>query len=70
MLTLRLLVIALAHNTILNSTWLESPEGPHVRVHRSVQLGIGVATTRGPLVPVIADAHSKTTRGLASRTAE
>ena len=69
-LTLRLLVIALAHNTILNSTWLDSPEGPRVRVHRSVHLGIGVATTRGLLVPVIADAHNKTTRELASRTAE
>ncbi len=69
-LTLRLLVIALAHNTILNSTWLDSPEGPRVRVHRSVHLGIGVATRRGLLVPVIADAHNKTTRELASRTAE
>jgi 2-oxoisovalerate dehydrogenase E2 component (dihydrolipoyl transacylase) len=69
-LTLRLLVIALAHNTILNSTWLDSPEGPRVRVHRSVHLGIGVATRRGLLVPVIADADNKTTRELASRTAE
>jgi 2-oxoisovalerate dehydrogenase E2 component (dihydrolipoyl transacylase) len=69
-LTLRLLVIALAHNTILNSTWLDSPEGPQVRVHRSVHLGIGVATRRGLLVPVIADAQNKTTRELASRTAE
>jgi 2-oxoisovalerate dehydrogenase E2 component (dihydrolipoyl transacylase) len=69
-LTLRLLVIALAHNTILNSTWLDSPEVPRVRVHRSVHLGIGVATRRGLLVPVIADAHNKTTRELASRTAE
>jgi len=69
-LTLRLLVIALAHNTILNSTWLGSPEGPQVGVHRSVHLGIGVATTRGLLVPVIADAHNKTTRELASRTTE
>jgi 2-oxoisovalerate dehydrogenase E2 component (dihydrolipoyl transacylase) len=69
-LTLRLLIIALAHNTILNSTWLDSPDGPQVRVHRSVHLGIGVATTRGLLVPVIADAHNKTTRELAGRTAE
>jgi pyruvate dehydrogenase E2 component (dihydrolipoamide acetyltransferase) len=69
-LTLRLLAIALAHNTILNSTWLDSPAGPQLRVHRSVHLGIGVATERGLLVPVIADAHSKTTRELASRTAE
>jgi pyruvate dehydrogenase E2 component (dihydrolipoamide acetyltransferase) len=69
-LTLRLLVIALAHNTILNSTWVDSPEGPQVRVHRSVHLGFGVATERGLLVPVIADAQNKTMRELASRTAE
>ena len=69
-LTLRLLVIALAHNTILNSTWLDSPQGPQVRVHPSVHLGFGVATPRGLLVPVITDAQAKTTRELASRTAE
>ncbi|GAB7143708.1 dihydrolipoamide acetyltransferase family protein [Mycobacterium riyadhense] len=69
-LTLRLLVIALTHNEILNSTWVESPEGPQVHVHRGVHLGFGVATKRGLLVPVITDAHNKTTRELASRTAE
>jgi len=69
-LTLRLLVITLTHNTILNSSWLESSAGPELRVHRSVHLGIGVATERGLLVPVIADAQDKTTRELASRTAE
>lgn len=69
-LTLRLLVIALIHNTILNSTWVDSPEGPQVHVHRGVHLGFGVATKRGLLVPVIADAQNKTTRELASRAAE
>jgi 2-oxoisovalerate dehydrogenase E2 component (dihydrolipoyl transacylase) len=69
-LTLRLLVIALGHNVILNSTWVDSPEGPVVRVHRGVHLGFGVATPRGLLVPVITDAQDKTTRELASRTAE
>jgi 2-oxoisovalerate dehydrogenase E2 component (dihydrolipoyl transacylase) len=69
-LTLRLLVIALTHNVILNSTWVDSPQGPQLRVHRGVQLGFGVATTRGLLVPVINDAQSKTTRELAGRTAE
>lgn len=69
-LTLRLLVIALRHNEILNSTWVDSPEGPHVRVEHRVHLGFGVATERGLLVPVIADAHAKATRELASRTAE
>lgn len=69
-LTLRLLVIALGHNEILNSTWVESPQGPQVRVDHRVHLGIAVATERGLLVPVIADAHNKTTRELASRAAE
>ena len=69
-LTMRLLVIALRHNEILNSTWIDSPDGPGVRVEHRVHLGFGVATTRGLLVPVITDAHTKTTRELASRTAE
>lgn len=69
-LTLRLLVIALSHNVILNSTWVDSPDGPQVHVHRGVHLGFGVATERGLLVPVIADAQKMTTRELAGRTAE
>jgi 2-oxoisovalerate dehydrogenase E2 component (dihydrolipoyl transacylase) len=69
-LTLRLLVVALSHNTILNSTWVDSPEGPQVHVHRGVHLGFGVATERGLLVPVIADAQKMTTRELARRTGE
>lgn len=68
-LTMRLLLIALRHNEILNSTWVDSPDGPQVRVHRRVHLGFGVATPRGLLVPVIADAHDKNTRELATRAA-
>jgi 2-oxoisovalerate dehydrogenase E2 component (dihydrolipoyl transacylase) len=69
-LTLRLLVIALTRNIVLNSTWVDAPDGPQVHVHRAVHLGFGVATDRGLLVPVITDAQNKTTRELASRTAE
>lgn len=69
-LTLRLLVIALTHNEILNSTWIDSPGGPQVHVNRGVHLGFGVATERGLLAPVITDAQNKTTRELVSRTAE
>ncbi len=61
-LTLRMLVIALTHNEILNSTWVDSPDGPQVHVHRHVHLGFGVATKRGLLVPVITDVQDKTTR--------
>lgn len=69
-LTLRLLVIALRHNEILNSTWADSAQGPQLRVGHRVHLGIAVATERGLLVPVLADAQGKTTRELAARAAE
>jgi 2-oxoisovalerate dehydrogenase E2 component (dihydrolipoyl transacylase) len=64
-LTLRLLVIALTHNKILNSTWVDGPDGAQVHSHHAVHLGFAVATPRGLLVPVIADAQDKTTRQLA-----
>jgi pyruvate dehydrogenase E2 component (dihydrolipoamide acetyltransferase) len=64
-ITLRLLVIALTHNKILNSTWADVPDGPQVHSHHAIHLGFAVATPRGLLVPVIADAQDKTTRELA-----
>jgi pyruvate dehydrogenase E2 component (dihydrolipoamide acetyltransferase) len=64
-LTLRLLVIALTHNRILNSTWVDGPDGPQVRSHHAVHLGFAVAAPRGLLVPVVTDAQDKTTRELA-----
>ncbi|HET9888951.1 MAG TPA: dihydrolipoamide acetyltransferase family protein [Mycobacterium sp.] len=69
-LTLRLLVIALRHNEMLNATWVDSPQGPQVRVAHRVHLGIAAATERGLLVPVVADAHTMTTRELAHRATE
>lgn len=69
-LTLRLLVIALRHHEVLNSTWVYSPDGPQTHVNHRVHLGFAVATQRGLLVPVVTDAHNKTTRELAVRTAE
>src|SRR5262249_25935228 len=69
-LTLRLLVIALTHHKLLNATWVDGAEGPEVHTHRNVNLGFGVATDRGLLVPVVADAQAKTTRELASCVAE
>lgn len=69
-LALRLLVIALTRHPILNSTWVDGEDGPQVHVHRTVNLGVAVATDRGLLVPVVADAQSKTTRELAARVAE
>ena len=64
-LTLRLLVIALTHNKILNSTWVDAPDGPQVHTHHAIHLGFAVAAPRGLLVPVVTDAQDKTTRELA-----
>jgi 2-oxoisovalerate dehydrogenase E2 component (dihydrolipoyl transacylase) len=64
-LTLRFLVIALTHNKILNSTWVDGPDGPQVHSHHAIHLGFAVAAPRGLLVPVVADAQDKTTRDLA-----
>lgn len=64
-LTLRLLTIALHHHPMLNSTWVDTTDGPQIHLHRAVHLGFGVAAPRGLLVPVVADAQDKTTRELA-----
>ena len=64
-LTLRLVVIALTHNKILNSTWVDGPDGPQVNSHHAIHLGFAVAAPRGLMVPVVADAQDKTTRELA-----
>ena len=69
-LFLRLLVLALTHHRILNSTWVDGPEGPHVRSHHGVHLGVAVAAPRGLLVPVVRDAYTKTTRELADAVTE
>jgi 2-oxoisovalerate dehydrogenase E2 component (dihydrolipoyl transacylase) len=65
-LTLRLLTIALGHHPNLNSTWLDTTGGPQIHLHSAVHLGFGVAAPRGLLVPVVSDAHDKTTRELAA----
>ena len=62
-LTLRLLVIALARHPMLNATWVESEAGPEIRLHPDVRLGVAVATERGLVVPVI-DTRDCSTRRL------
>ncbi len=64
-LTMRLVVLALTHHRILNSTWVEGPDGMQVHTHHAVHLGVAVASPRGLLVPVVRDAQNKTTRDLA-----
>jgi 2-oxoisovalerate dehydrogenase E2 component (dihydrolipoyl transacylase) len=65
-LTLRLLTVALVRHPILNSTWVDTVDGPRIHVHPAVHLGIGVAAPRGLLVPVVTDAQQRTTRELAT----
>jgi pyruvate dehydrogenase E2 component (dihydrolipoamide acetyltransferase) len=65
-LTLRMLVIALGRHPVLNATWLETEGGPRIQLHRSVRLGIAVASDRGLVVPVVGDADTLTTRRLAT----
>lgn len=62
-LTLRLLVLALSHHRILNSTWAD--DAAEVHTHHGINLGFGVAAPRGLLVPVVVDAQDRTTRELA-----
>jgi len=69
-LTLRLMVLALTHHKVMNATWVDGGDGPEVHLHRSVNLGFGVATDRGLLVPVIGDAHIMTTLELATAVAD
>jgi 2-oxoisovalerate dehydrogenase E2 component (dihydrolipoyl transacylase) len=65
-LTLRLLTVALAKHSILNSTWVDTVDGPRIHTHPAIHLGIGVAAPRGLLVPVVTDAQHRTTRELAA----
>ncbi|KWX57403.1 dihydrolipoamide acetyltransferase family protein [Mycobacterium sp. NAZ190054] len=68
-LVLRLLVVALHRHPELNSTWVDTVDGPRVHLHEAVHLGVGVAAPRGLLVPVVTDAQSRTTRQLADEVA-
>ncbi|GAC1405095.1 MAG: dihydrolipoamide acetyltransferase family protein [Mycobacterium sp.] len=65
-LALRLLTIALQHHPHLNSTWVDTADGPQIHLHSAVHLGFGVAAPRGLLVPIVNDAQDKTTRELAT----
>lgn len=68
-LLLRMVALALTRHPVLNATWLDTAEGPRVHEHNGVHLGIGVAAPRGLLVPVMTDAHRRTTRELVEEVA-
>jgi len=60
------MAIALHHHPKLNSTWLDTTDGPQIHLHPAIHLGFGVAAPRGLLVPVVSDAHAVTTREMAA----
>ncbi|MFH9660930.1 dihydrolipoamide acetyltransferase family protein [Streptomyces sp. NPDC017248] len=66
-LLLRLLTLTLRDHPRLNATFTE--DGPAVRTYDAVHLGIGTATPRGLVVPVVRDAQELTTARLAAETA-
>jgi pyruvate dehydrogenase E2 component (dihydrolipoamide acetyltransferase) len=47
------LIRAAVRYPMINSTWVDAPDGPHVMVHGEVSLGIAADTPRGLLVPSI-----------------
>ncbi len=63
----RMLVQALTTHPTLNSTFVD--EGPSIRLHGSVHLGVGTATDRGLLVAVVHNAQKLTTLQLAEEIA-
>lgn len=68
-LILKLLTVALQRHRRLNATWVDGAAGAHIHQHPVVNLGIGVATPRGLLVPVVRDAGRLSTRQLAEAVA-
>src|SRR5262249_18432567 len=65
-LILRLVTSALADTPILNATYEVGDDGPAIRVHGAIHLGIGIDTDRGLLVAVVRDAQARSTLELAA----
>jgi 2-oxoisovalerate dehydrogenase E2 component (dihydrolipoyl transacylase) len=70
-LAMRATIVALRRFPTLNATF-DADTGEHgtIRLHEHVNLGVAVDTDRGLMVPVIKDAHAKSTVQLAAETAE
>ncbi|MFD9247437.1 dihydrolipoamide acetyltransferase family protein [Streptomyces sp. NPDC059556] len=66
-LLLRLLTLTLREHPRLNATYVQ--DGPEVRTYDAVHLGIGTATPRGLVVPVVRDAQDLSTVRLAREVA-
>ena len=69
-LAMRATIIALRRFPTLNATF-DAATGEHgtIRLHEAINLGVAVDTDRGLMVPVIKDAHAKSTVQLAAETA-
>ncbi|MEO3828304.1 dihydrolipoamide acetyltransferase family protein, partial [Actinomadura sp. B10D3] len=65
LLVARALLTAVARNPMVNSTWVDGPDGAEIVVKRYVNLGIAAATDRGLLVPKVKDAQDLDLPGLA-----
>ena len=61
----RAVIWAAQRTPMVNAAWVETDEGPQIRLRHYVNLGIAAATPRGLLVPNIKDAHELNTRELA-----
>lgn len=69
-LAMRATIIALRRFPTLNATFDESAsEHGTITLHEPIHLGVAVDTERGLMVPVIKDAHAKSTLQLAAETA-
>lgn len=69
-LAMRATILALRRFPTLNAVF-DPSEGEHgtIRLHEPIHLGVAVDTDRGLMVPVIKDAHAKSTVQLAAETA-
>ena len=61
------LVRAAVRYPLVNSTWVDDPDGPHVHLHGAVHLGIAVDSARGLVVPVVRNASDLGLVELAAR---
>lgn len=61
------LVRAAVRYPLVNSTWVDTPDGPHVHLHAAVHLGIAVDSARGLVVPVVRGASELGMLELAGR---
>jgi pyruvate dehydrogenase E2 component (dihydrolipoamide acetyltransferase) len=70
-LVCRLLVLAIRDAPVLNATYVDddASRGPQIQIHSALHLGVGTATERGLLVPVVRNADARSTRDLALEVA-